>query len=163
MDESDQIRDTYAHFGLALYMAQVLEHGLVNAMLVASIAGGKRLPPSEIDAFMDKKFELTLGRLIRDLRDHITVEDSLAELLADALRKRNWLAHGYFRERAEVIMSEAGRSSMIAELQAARDCFKVADDRLDDVVRPLRDRLGWTEEKIEAEMRRVLDDARGDA
>ncbi len=163
MDESDQIRDTYAHFGLAVYMAQVLEHGLVNAMLVASIAGGRRLSPSDVDAFMDKKFELTLGRLIRDLRVHITVDDSLAQLLADALGKRNWLAHAYFRERAEAFMTETGRLAMIAELQAARDCFKVADDKLDEIVRPLRDRLGMTEEKIEAEMRRVVDAARGDA
>jgi hypothetical protein len=161
MDESDQIRDTYAHFGLAVYMAQVLEHGLVNAMLVASLAGGKRLSHADIDAFMDKKFELTLGRLIRDLRAHITVEDSLAQLLGAALEKRNWLAHGYFRERAEVFMSEAGRASMIAELQATRVCFKAADERLDQVVRPLSDRIGLTQEKIEAEMRRVLDQARG--
>jgi hypothetical protein len=35
MDQGDQIRDTYAHFGLAMYMAQVLEHGLVNAMVIA--------------------------------------------------------------------------------------------------------------------------------
>jgi hypothetical protein len=159
MDESDQIRDTYAYFGLAVYMAQVLEHGLVNAMLVASIAGGKRLSPSDVDAFMDKKFELTLGRLIRDLRAHITVDNSLAEVLALALEKRNWLAHAYFRERADDLMTEHGRLAMMVELQSARDSFKVADDKLDEIVRPLRDRLGMTEEKIEAEMRRVLSEA----
>jgi len=159
MDEGDQIRDTYAYFGLAVYMAQVLEHGLVNAMLIASIAGGKKLSSADIDAFMDKKFELTLGRLIRDLRAHITVDDSLAQLLALALEKRNWLAHAYFRERANEIMTEYGRLAMMVELQTARDSFKAADDKLEEIVRPLRDRLGMTEEKIEAEMQRVLDEA----
>ena len=68
MDQGDQIRDTYAHFGLAMYMAQVLEHGLVNAMVIARLASGERLSPADVDSFMDQKFELTLGRLIRDLR-----------------------------------------------------------------------------------------------
>lgn len=163
MDQSDQIRDTYAHFGLAMYMAQVLEHGLVNAMVIARLASGERLSPADVDSFMDQKFELTLGRLIRDLRVHIPVQDSLAQLLADALKKRNWLAHAYFRERSLDFMTEAGRTAMIAELEAAKDGFKTADQSLDETVRPLRDRIGFSDERIEAELRRALSELQTDS
>ena len=43
VDRDEIVRDVYAHFGLALYSAQVLEHGLANAMAFAAIAAG-RLP-----------------------------------------------------------------------------------------------------------------------
>jgi hypothetical protein len=156
MDQSDQIRDTYAHFGLALYMAQVLEHGLVNAMVIARLANGERLSPTDVDSFMDQKFELTLGRLIRDLRVHIPVQDSLAQLLAGALKKRNWLAHAYFRDHSLDFMTDAGRAAMITELQEAKDYFKTADRSLDAAVRPLRDRIGFSDDRIEAESQRAL-------
>ena len=163
MDEDEHTRDTYAHFGLALYMAQVLEHGLVNAMVIARLASGERLAPADVDAFMDQKFELTLGRLIRDLRVHIPVQDSLAQILADALKKRNWLAHAYFRERSLDFMTEAGRTAMIAELEAAKECFNTADQSLDQAVRPLRDRIGFSDERIEAELRLALSELQVDS
>ena len=35
MNRDDLVRDTYAHFGLAIYMAQVLEQAIVTTMVVA--------------------------------------------------------------------------------------------------------------------------------
>jgi hypothetical protein len=35
MDSDDeQTRDVFAHFGLAMYLAQTLEHGIVNALVI---------------------------------------------------------------------------------------------------------------------------------
>jgi hypothetical protein len=31
-DEGEHIKEVFAHFGLALYLAQCLEHGIVNAL-----------------------------------------------------------------------------------------------------------------------------------
>ncbi|MDP1548243.1 MAG: hypothetical protein Q8L87_19690, partial [Anaerolineales bacterium] len=33
----EQIKTVYAHFGLALYLAQVLEHGLANALIYSGL------------------------------------------------------------------------------------------------------------------------------
>jgi hypothetical protein len=35
MNSDEVVRDMYAHVGLAMYQAQVLEHSIVNAMVVA--------------------------------------------------------------------------------------------------------------------------------
>jgi hypothetical protein len=87
------VRDVYAHFGLALYNAQVPEHGLANAMMYASKAAGRLPSVAYLDAFLEEKFERTLGGLIKDLRGHIQVDASLEAALSLALKKRNWLAH----------------------------------------------------------------------
>src|SRR5262245_57057448 len=99
-DESDQIRDVYAHFGLALYMAQVLEHGLVNAMVAGQMPAPARVTRQQIDVFMESQFDEALGKLIQNLRRHVLVTDELNQSLLHALKTRNWLAHRYFRERA---------------------------------------------------------------
>jgi len=35
MEDGEHIKEVYAHFGLAIYLAQVLEHGIVNALVCA--------------------------------------------------------------------------------------------------------------------------------
>jgi hypothetical protein len=150
MERDDLVREVYAHFGLALYKAQVLEHGLTNAMMYASKAAGRLPTLADFDAFLGDKFDRTLGALIKELRNHISVDPVLEGLLQAALKQRNWLAHHYFRERSEIFISDRGCVSMIAELETAQDLFKRAEVTLDDAVRHLADRIGVTKDKLNA-------------
>jgi hypothetical protein len=50
MNRDNLVRDVYAHFGLAMYKVQVLEHGVVNAMVVARMPDRDRITRQEIDA-----------------------------------------------------------------------------------------------------------------
>ncbi len=151
----EHVKTVYAHFGLALYLAHVLEHGLANALMFAELLprrAGKPIPrkawETEFDAFMDQQFEQTLGRLIRGLRNATSVPAELEGLLIDALKTRNFLSHHFFRERAEAFMSQDGREAMIRELEHAQRLFGVADEKLTNIVKPLRDRYGLTDERM---------------
>ncbi|MCX6546118.1 MAG: hypothetical protein NTV05_17120 [Acidobacteria bacterium] len=96
MNRDDLVRDTYAYYGLAMYRAQVLEHVIVNAMVIARMPDRGRIARPRIDAFMDRQFESTLGQLLRELKQHVDVPADLSARLREALSKRNWLAHDYF-------------------------------------------------------------------
>src|SRR5689334_13712847 len=124
MSRDDLIRDTFAHFGLAFYQAQVLEHGIVNAMVVAKMPDRERLTRRDIDSFMDQQFENTLGQLIRAVKKHVAVPGELEDQLTEALSKRNWLAHEYFRARAVDFMTDAGCHRMIEELELVQRLFE---------------------------------------
>ncbi|NWF74715.1 MAG: hypothetical protein HXY51_16990 [Nitrospirae bacterium] len=154
-ERDDHVKSVYAQFGLALYLAQVLEHGLANALIAAELLprrAGKPVPreqwEAEFDVFMDQQFQQTLGRLIRALRAASPVPSDLEALLARALEKRNFLSHYYFRERAEMFMSRKGRDQMIDELQQAGKLFETADERLTEVAKPLREKYGLTDERL---------------
>jgi hypothetical protein len=160
-DERKQIKEVDARFGLAVYFAQVLEHGIVNALLVVDLIPSRRHLASskdewaaEVDAFTGQHFEDTMGRLVKSLRSVTTLGADLESMLRDALHKRNWLVHNYFRERAEEFMSDTGRQGMLKEIDECRDLFQAADASLDSVVHPLRTAQGITEEWIEQEMKR---------
>src|SRR5438034_11431655 len=119
MTTDEHIREVYAYFGLAAYFGQVLEHGIVNAMVILRLPNRDRFTRGDIDAFMDQQFENTLGKLIKTLRAEIALPADLEGILKQALKLRNWLCHDYFRERAREFMTEAGRAGMLAELEDA--------------------------------------------
>jgi hypothetical protein len=73
-DEDEHIKEVYARFGLALYCAQVLEHWLVNALVMMDLIPNRRHQAraeeewaNEVDPFMDRQFEEPMGRLIKKL------------------------------------------------------------------------------------------------
>ncbi|THD09312.1 hypothetical protein [Metallibacterium scheffleri] len=153
--KDEHVKTVYAHFGLTQYLAQVLEHGLANALMYAELLPRRAEKPvprkqweAEFDGFMSQQFEQTLGRLIRGLGKATSVPTDLEGLLTDALKKRNFLAHHFFRERAESFMSSNGRDKMIEELEHAQKLFETADERLTEVAKPLRERYGITDEKL---------------
>jgi hypothetical protein len=154
-DKDEHVKNVYAHFGLAMYSAQVLEHGLANTMMCAELLprrAGKPVPKkaweAEFDAFMNEQYQQTLGRLIRALKNATSVPPDLEGLLAAALEKRNYLTHQYFRERAEAFMSWQGREEMIEELRGAQKLFDDAEARLTAVERHLREKYGLTDESL---------------
>ena len=69
--EDEHHKEVYAHFGLAIYLAQCIEYGIVNAISLYDLIPNRRhmftdktIWSNEVDRFFDEKFELTMGRLI---------------------------------------------------------------------------------------------------
>jgi hypothetical protein len=152
----DHVKIVYAQFGLAVYLAQVLEHGLVNAIVFLDLLpnrAGKPVPrkqwEAEFDSFLERNFEATLGKMIRSLKAVTLIPSDLETVLTDALTKRNFLAHHFFRERSDEFMSQEGRERMIDELQNAQALFEMADTKLTDATRPAREKYGFTHERAE--------------
>lgn len=155
VSKDEHVKIVYAHFGLALYLAQVLEHGLANALMSAELlprrAGNpvtKKLWEAEFVLFMNEQFDKPLGRLISGLKKVALVPADLETLLSTALKTRNFLAHHFFRERAEFFMSRDGRKKMIEELEKAQRLFEAADEELTEVAKPFREKYGLTDEKL---------------
>lgn len=99
---------------------------------------------------MESRFEFTLGKMIRGLEEVTTVDPHLQDQLSIALKKRNWLAHGYFRDRAETFLTRAGRAEMLTELEDAQTIFSQADAALEAAIKPARQRAGLTDEVLAA-------------
>jgi hypothetical protein len=167
--EPDEIKEVYARFGLALYFAQVLEHGIVNALVSLDLIPNQRKharTPEEwsaiVDSFMSRHFEKTMGRMLHELRSITLVPSDLEDLLRDALRRRNRIAHDFFREHAEDFMNSSGRAAMLAEVDECRAVFEAADNQLDEVVAPMRRAAGITDEVIAREFDAMMAKSAGE-
>lgn len=148
------VKEVFANFGLSIYAAQCLEHGLVNALIYLKLIPSKTLEVPKIDwahmvdDFAAENFEHTLGRMIKDLQSVAEIPLDLSERLSEALRIRNWLAHDYFRERAREFLSFEGRDKMISELEVAIRVINQADESLTKTLEPVLKKYGITEESI---------------
>ena len=166
--KGEHVKTVYAHFGLAIYASQVLEHGLANAILVLDLvprAASVATPetwPDQVDSFYEGQFRKTLGQLIGGMTKLTSVPSELEGHLARALDRRNWLSHHYFRERAQDFLSERGRDKMIAELEEAQELFYEADRALERVLKPIGERYGYTEAVFQREEQRMRKEAGDD-
>ncbi|MGH9962234.1 MAG: hypothetical protein ACREBC_34780, partial [Pyrinomonadaceae bacterium] len=91
--DDEQISDVYADYGLAMYLAQILEHGIVTSLVILRLPEKEKYTRQDIDEFMEGKFQKTLGALIRHLKFEATLHPGLESLLTVALNRRNYLAH----------------------------------------------------------------------
>lgn len=66
--DEEQVKDVYAHYGLAMYLAQCLEHGIVNALVILRLPEKEKHTRHDIDEFMEGRFQKTLGTLIKHLK-----------------------------------------------------------------------------------------------
>ena len=152
--ESEQIREVFARFGLAIYNAQGLERALVIILATKYGPGPSRITRTQLDKIFERLESKTLGHLVDKIVRHIS-EDEQARL-EKALRVRNWLAHEYFWERATTVVSETGRSSMVDELQEAADEFRALDILFTEKTMEWGATVGVTRDLVQKEVERLL-------
>lgn len=162
-DEGEHVKEVFAHFGRAYYEAGVLETGLAIALMQIDFLSrvrdqyltdrGKDFDrtryEAEFDRFMECQHAQTLGNLIKRISALPELSDNLKEKLRDAKKRRDFLGHHYFRERAVEFSNRAGRDKMIAELHNDGAFFEAIDRALYAELAPTREKLGMSGEKFQ--------------
>lgn len=157
--ESEQTREVYAHAGLALYLAQCFEMSLQNFLVVHARLSDRSITLAELESYEGDVQRKTLGGLLRKVRKRASFDASAEKFIGDALEKRNFLAHHYFRERAVDFLSPGGRMRMISELQDMQHCFQIADTVASSIAQAAGKLLGVTDEMLEQEMKKLVERA----
>jgi hypothetical protein len=169
-DEGDHNMEVYAYFGLAFYMANVFETNVAQAVLCLDFLtqtmetiksqGGKGFDraryTADFDAFMSRQHAQTLGKLIKRAQELVDMGASLKALIAEAKVQRDFLAHHFWRERAEWFASRRGRDNLIAELKKATGQFDAVDHALTKFMQPHYDQIGLTQEVFAANTAKYL-------
>ncbi len=115
--EEGQLNAVYACFGSAAKDCQFFEAALSNFLLTYNRLLQKSLTLAELEAVETELNKKTMGMLLRNFEKHVKIYDaSVSAVLSDALEKRNFLIHAYFRERLHKFGHEPGRLEMLGEL-----------------------------------------------
>lgn len=157
-NDSVERREVFALFGLSSYYAQCLER---QTAIMLSTCYNREFPnatPDRRDSIYDEHFAQTFGALLRKLGKTTHVHPDLNQKLQEALKKRNWLTHHYFYDRATHILTSPGRTQMMAELTSLYKEFAELDKHLDSVMTRWCEKAGITQDKVEAEMSRMFDE-----
>ena len=148
-NSDDSANEMLAAFGLTFFVANALEHDIINVMILVRKANGSHPPsPQEIGALFDRFEHKTMGKLIRELKNHIEVKDALNDSLNTALTMRNWLAHHYFYDRSVEMCTEPGKKDMAIELRKMLSTFQQTQNHVQGIIKRLRDHIGITDEML---------------
>lgn len=160
--ESEQVRDVYAHFGLAVYWGQCVEQSIFQHLLFFDHlpkAIAKFTTPenwaNDFDIYEESEMSQTMGKLIRRLQEVGQQTSTLEHSLSNVLKSRNWLAHGYFSDRAIEFTMKDGRADMISELEEMKEQFQLCAQELDAITLPVMRKFGLKDDmlsKIQADM-----------
>lgn len=149
--QSLQFKEMCAYYGAAMHMAQVLEHGIVNALFFLDFVHRKRdWTDEEYEDFFEENFSKTFGKLVHSLKKITTVPAELESLIHRSNKRRNHLAHTFFRESMDVLYA-GGFDKIVTALNKDIELFSETDKRLTALLEPLWLKAGWTLEAIEAE------------
>lgn len=98
-DESYQFREVYAHYGLAMYLAQCFEQAIFQNLVFYDLfpSKGKTIKNKKEweetwDNYEKTKLCKTMGKLIENLKKDGDSTDEIQSLLEACLQRRNWLA-----------------------------------------------------------------------
>lgn len=150
-----QVREVYSRYGLAMFMAQVLEHGMVNALIVLRLLPTLREHAHRsswdeaFGRFYDAELAKTFGNMVRALEQTDAFSPDLLGRLRSAKVQRDHLAHRFFREHDLDFMTRPGREKMIVECDKLIELFKGIDREVEAIVSPQRSRFGITPEWID--------------
>lgn len=153
--DPEQMKEMYAYFGLASYLAQCFEYSLGVFILVhnkLTKPGFTGRDFEELEKVLHKK---TMGNLLNDLKKYVTIKPDDSKIMDNALERRNYLTHHFFYTRAAYMMSQAGVDKMIEELKDIANDFKVADAAIVAMYTKITKLLGMTDEMVVKEMEKL--------
>ena len=152
--DDDLIREMYARFGLAYYLSECLHRGLCFILAWTGLPSRDMITRPRLEERLAHAFSLTLGDVAAKLEDVLPAE--LAADIRTAVATRNFLAHHFWFERAHLMFSVEHVRKLIAELDGYAQMFDQLDTRVSEWSEPTRERLGLTDEIVQASVERIL-------
>jgi hypothetical protein len=120
--DDELVKDVFAHFGLAAYLAQVLERSLVSALTTVYGPEETRLTREQLDERFEDLSRKGLGSLAGILRQ-AGLSAEVVGAVQDALEDRSRLLHRFFWDHAVDISSPEGCRRMLDELAQFQQRF----------------------------------------
>jgi hypothetical protein len=154
-EENEHSKESYAYFGLAVYYSQVLEHQLVNMIVLLKRSQGLIPTEDDYEALYQRKFSNTLGQLINEIKQLFQLKTEDIEELKEILRQRNFIVHEYFKEKINLTFTKTGRNILINELGDFITRLKIMDQKLIEYSNEIFLKFGITDEVLEDELHRV--------
>jgi hypothetical protein len=127
--DDELVKDVFAHYGLAVYLAHVLERSLVNALTTVYGPGPARLTERQLEQRFQELSVKGLSALLATLRD-AGLSAEVVLVVQAALEDRDRLVNHFFWDHTVDIATEEGCHRMLAELTEMEHRFIECDGRV---------------------------------
>jgi hypothetical protein len=116
----------YAEFGITAEKAQVLETEAGNVALsfLTLLVDTDKISAEETEMYRSIVNDInrkTFGALLRHIKTIVNFDDSILQWTDEALEKRNYLTHHFFRTHNFALFNAERRKAMMAELKEIQE------------------------------------------
>ncbi len=147
----DELTPLNTEIGIIVQFSQQLELGIKYAMALLSDINSHEENESKFDDEYDAFSKLTLGKLVGKLKQRMVNSDYAVSVLESAVKRRNYIIHNMFSDRAESIVTPEGREEALAYLAESRIILFDANMTIHGIVPKLMEANGLDSEKISRE------------
>jgi len=148
LNDEERNREMYALFGHCVYSFQLIEHQLMNMILVYYKSKNIALEENEYNMLFKNYSNKTMGKLIGKVVSLYSLEKSKKRILLQINKKRNFFVHHYFKNRNIKLFSENGEIEIINEINEVDDLLIDMDKYLVQITKPLIEVIGITDDYI---------------
>lgn len=151
MTEQDYIvREIFAYYGRTMYLAQAIEKGIMNLIVVSQHKHG--ITKTRYDEILHEKSSMTFGQLKREIIDLDCFSDHELELIEKFHEKRDFLAHSYWWERAVEFYDEKLQYKLFNELDDLTEFFDSLNELIENKAKPFIEKHNIDIDSIRDEM-----------
>lgn len=129
-EEEIKIRDVFAAFGRTMYLAQNIEKGMMNIVLIDKLKNS--ITKMRFDELTSELSNQTFGQLKREIQNTKIFTDLELKQINDFQKKRDFLAHSFWWERAIELSVEKLQNNLIKELNEISDSFELINFLIDE-------------------------------
>jgi hypothetical protein len=169
MSDDIDMNDVYAQFGLTFSQGVNVEGVLANMILTADFVkrmyteskkAGKPIYDRytmgfKLEEYLAEQHGKTMGQLIKrdgGVKEFIQLDPAIEKRVDDALRRRNYLAHDFWRERGQEALSVRRRGAVFADLQADEHFFEELAKDLEAVAMDQVREIGLDADKLKTKL-----------
>ena len=145
-DDSEKAKEIYARFGLCVYTFQVLEHQLMNMLLIKAKSEKIDMSSKEYDDIFYSYSDKTMGKLIEKVVQLYDIPDIKRQELWNIHQKRNYYAHHYFKDHSAHFFSEKKQIKMLEEIITTTEETMFFDTFLENLTQPIMDKMNINQE-----------------
>jgi hypothetical protein len=141
-------KEVFAHFGLLFMGIGLLEHSLINAVMLTNAAsdfarnkGSTGSWPELVDRHFDLATRQTFGNLAKSIATRKGFEALQGEL-GKVKKLRDYFAHHFMRQDSDLMSQRQGCILLIFRLQEARKQLKAVEHGLDEATQEFFTKIG---------------------
>lgn len=155
-------QEMFANYGLTAIAALSLEKTLLLLVVAIDNLGNGNLPKEKIYEYLEKSGsgkplnKKTMGNLIDEVNQRITISSSLEKDLKKSNDWRNYVIHHFFMDEYETLASPSGPVALSHKLRPIRDTFLRLQWEVDAILEKVCAELRKARTELSQEMRKLL-------
>ena len=150
LDENEQSKEIYAQFGLCVYWFQVLEHQLIDMILLSAKQNNLMLSSTDFDNLFYSYSDKSMGALKKKVFELYNLSRDDIDEINCIQTKRNYYVHNYFKNHSEDLFDINKRKKILDEFINTIEQIKIVDKKLEDLCVNSLNNVGITQDILDS-------------